>query len=372
MEKVIIVGVSQEKNKQDFNDSMDELEELVKASGGHVVYRVTQNRTKIEPKTFIGIGKAYEILDLSKEYDAETIIFNDELSGSQMRNLEEIINKKILDRSSLILDIFATRASTKESKLQVKLAQLQYRLPRLVGYSNHLSRLGGGIGTRGPGEQKLEIDRRVIQRDITNIKKQLKEASKNRDINRQQRLRSDLPIVSLVGYTNAGKSTLMNQILKNNKASDDKQVFEKDMLFATLNTSLRTAQFSNQQPFLLTDTVGFVSKLPTFLVESFKSTLEEITYSDLILIVVDASNSNLELQLNTTHQIIKELKSQDIPTLTVFNKMDKVTDEQRLKLMPYFKDTYFMSALNPQDVTNLLDTMQVLLSQENDCAIIRE
>ena len=363
MEKVIIVGVSQEKNKQDFIDSMDELEELVKASEGLVVYRVTQHRTKIDPKTFIGIGKAYEISDLANEYEATTIIFNDELSGSQMRNLEEIINKKILDRSTLILDIFATRASTKESKLQVKLAQLQYRLPRLAGYSNHLSRLGGGIGTRGPGEQKLEIDRRIIQRDISNIKKQLIEASKNREINRQQRLKSELPIISLVGYTNAGKSTLMNQILKNNKVNDDKHVFEKDMLFATLNTSLRVAHFQNKLPFLLTDTVGFVSKLPTFLIESFKSTLEEITYSDLILIVVDASNKNLELQLNTTHQIIKELKSQDIPTLTVFNKMDQVNDEQRLKLMPYFKDTFFMSALNPQDVTNLLETMQGMLTQ---------
>lgn len=370
MEKVIIVGVSQEKNKLDFNDSMDELEELVKASGGQVVYRVTQNRMKIEPRTFIGVGKAYEIKDLCDEYDATTIIFNDELSGSQMRNLEEIITQKILDRSTLILDIFATRASSKESKLQVKLAQLQYRLPRLVGYSNHLSRLGGGIGTRGPGEQKLEIDRRVIQRDITNIKKQLKEASKNREVNRQQRLKSNLPIISLVGYTNAGKSTLMNQILKNNKVNDDKHVFEKDMLFATLNTSLRVAQFNDQQSFLLTDTVGFVSKLPTFLVESFKSTLEEITYSDLILIVVDASNNNLELQLSTTHQIIKELKSENIRTLTVFNKMDKVTDEQRLQLIPYFKDTFLMSALNPQDISNLLDVVQEMLSQKNDYGII--
>ena len=252
------------------------------------------------------------------------VVFNDELSGAQIRNLENIIDRKIVDRTNLILDIFANRASSREGKLQVKLAQLNYRLPRLVGFRDYLSREGGGIGTRGPGEQKLETDRRHILREIDNIERALKNAEKARSIKRKRRENSNLPIVALVGYTNAGKSTLLNRIIEMASENNEiKKVFVYDMLFATLDTSLRRAKLPNGQPFLITDTVGFVSKLPTHLVEAFKGTLEEVKYADLLIHVVDASNSDLDIQIKTTYNILKELEVLDKPIITVFNKMDR-------------------------------------------------
>lgn len=322
-EKTLIVGL-QLFNESDIEDSMDELEELVKAAGGVVLFRIIQKKNTIDPAYFIGRGKALEIKEYCQLHGIDTVVFNDELSGAQLRNLEDTIDRKVVDRTNLILDIFANRATSKEGKLQVKLAQLKYRLPRLVGFRNYLSRTGGGIGTRGPGEQKLEVDRRHLLREISNIEKALKEVEKTRDVKRKKRESSSIPIVALVGYTNAGKSTLLNRIIDLYGDKDEsKKVFVYDMLFATLETSLRQAKLPNGQKFLITDTVGFVSKLPTDLIEAFKGTLEEVKYADLILHVIDASNKNLDMQIETTMNILKDLNVLDKPIITVFNKMDK-------------------------------------------------
>lgn len=354
-EKVLTVGIDlgEEKN---YDSSMIELSELVQAAGGEVVSEIVQKRDSIHSAYFIGKGKASEIQNYCDELDIDTVVFNDELSGAQLRNLEEIIHRKIVDRTNLILDIFARRATSKEGKLQVKLAQLQYRLPRLVGFRDYLSREGAGIGTRGPGEQKLETDRRHIQREIDNIKNQLKILEKNRAIKRKQREDSNLPIVALVGYTNAGKSTLLNRLIENNiESSPDKRVFVKDMLFATLDTSLRRAKLSNGQDFLLTDTVGFVSKLPTNLIEAFKGTLEEVNYADLILHVVDASNEDFDIQVDTTIDILKDLDALRKPMVTVFNKVDKVDIKDLIYNNKFIVNEVFISAKENINIDKLLD-----------------
>lgn len=329
-ERVLIVGVclTQSKKNMTTEASMKELAGLVEAAGGEVVSEVVQNRDRIDAATYIGKGKAEEIKNYVSELEIDSVVFNNDLSGSQMRNLEELVDVKIVDRTTLILDIFASRATAAEGKLQVKLAQLRYRLPRLQGFGKALSRTGGGIGTRGPGEQKLDIDRRHIRTEIEQLENALKKISENREIKRKSRLASELPIVSLVGYTNAGKSTIMNAFLAisrtESSAKEEKNVFVKDMLFATLDTSLRHIKLEDGSEFLLTDTVGFVSLLPTSLVEAFKSTLEEIVYSDLILNVADISDSEVDYQLETTDQILIELHAESIPKLVVYNKADKV------------------------------------------------
>ena len=296
--------------------------------------------------------------------------FNDELSGAQIRNLEKIIDKKIIDRTNLILDIFATRASSKEGKLQVKLAQLNYRLPRLVGMRDYLSREGGGIGTRGPGEQKLETDRRHILREINNIENQLKEVEANRDIKRKRRINSNIPIISLVGYTNAGKSTLLNKLIEDDDRAS-KEVFVKDMLFATLDTSLRRGRLPNGQGYLLTDTVGFVSKLPTHLVEAFKGTLEETIYADMLLHVVDASNKNIDIQIKTTMDILKELDVLNKPIITIFNKMDKIDIGSLIYDNRFVEDKIFVSAKNDVNIDNLKQLIQDRLPQEYRYVLMR-
>ncbi len=365
IEKVIIVGVELDTDIINIDNSMDELEELVKAAGGNVVERLVQRNHKINAAHFIGKGKAEEIKNYCYELDVSTVVFNDELSGAQLRNLEEIIDKKIIDRTNLILDIFAKRADSKEGKLQVKLAQLKYRLPRLVGFRDYLSREGGGIGTRGPGEQKLETDRRHILKEINNIESELKDIEKNRDVKRRKRNDSNLPIVALVGYTNAGKSTLLNNIIKlTNQDNTNKEVFVKDMLFATLDTSLRRGSLPNGQTFLLTDTVGFVSKLPTKLVEAFKGTLEEVQYADLLLHVVDASNEDLEIQLRTTYELLKDLKVLEKPTITLFNKIDKTEIENLFYDHNFVNDKMFISAFNEEDIKKLLEKIEESLPQK--------
>ena len=323
LERVLVVGVDLKNAKYDIDNSMDELEELVKAANGEVIERIIQKKDRIDATFYIGKGKAEEIKNYCYELDIDTVVFNDELSPAQIRNLENIIEKKIIDRTNLILDIFAKRATSKEGKLQVELAQLKYRLPRLIGLRDYLSREGGGIGTRGPGEMKLETDRRHILREIGNIEKQLDEIEKVREVKRKKRIDSNLPVVALVGYTNAGKSTLMNKILEYSEDFDEgKEVFVYDMLFATLDTTLRRGKLLNGQDFLITDTVGFVSKLPTHLIEAFKGTLEEVKYADLLLHIVDASNSDLDIQIKTTYDILKDLDVLDKPIVTVFNKID--------------------------------------------------
>lgn len=363
-EKVLIIGVELKTDSISIDNSMDELEELVKAARGRVVSRVIQKRNSIDAAFFIGRGKAQEIKNYCEELDIDSIVFNDELSGAQLRNLEEIIDVKIIDRTNLILDIFASRATSKEGKLQVKLAQLKYRLPRLVGFRDYLSREGGGIGTRGPGEQKLETDRRHILREIDFIEKALKDAEQARTIKRKRREDSNLPIVALIGYTNSGKSTLLNKIIAmNDEEEKSKEVFVYNMLFATLDTSLRRAKLPNGQSFLLTDTVGFVSKLPTHLVEAFKGTLEEVEHADLLLHIVDASNEDLDIQIKTTNKILKDLGGLEKPTITVFNKMDKVDIENLVFENNDVDEKIFISSKDNKNIEELLEMIEENLPQ---------
>lgn len=309
----------------DIDESMEELKELTKAAGAEVVGSITQNRQSRDAAYYIGKGKVEELRAYCESLGATMVIFNDELSGAHIRNIEEIVGIKVIDRTTLILDIFAQRALSKEGKLQVELAQLKYRLPRLYGMGGEMSRTGAGIGTRGPGEQKLEVDKRHILNKAADIRRELKEVKKNRETQRVQRMKSNIPIVALVGYTNAGKSTLLNELIKTHKDYDaQKEVMAKDMLFATLDVTLRKALLPNKKEFLVVDTVGFVSKLPHDLVEAFKATLEEVQYADLILHVIDATNSSYELQKKTTESVLKELKADDKPTILVYNKIDRL------------------------------------------------
>ena len=370
-ERVLIVGVELDKDPIEIEVSLDELQELVQAAGGIVVSRIVQKRDAINAAHFIGKGKAEEIKLYCEELDIDSVVFNDELSGAQIRNLEKMIDKKIVDRTNLILDIFANRATSKEGKLQVKLAQLKYRLPRLVGMRDYLSREGGGIGTRGPGEQKLETDRRHILKEINNIEKQLKEVEANRDIKRKKRVDSNLPIVALVGYTNAGKSTLLNKLMDNDDEEVSKQVFVKDMLFATLDTSLRRGKLPNGQGYLLTDTVGFVSKLPTHLIAAFKGTLEETTYADMLLHVVDASNKDIDIQIKTTMDILKDLDVLNKPMITVFNKMDKIDVENLIYDNKLIEDKIFISAKSDVNIDKLKELIQDRLPQEYRYVLMR-
>lgn len=288
-EKVILVGVS-EQDGDDAEDSVAELAELVKTAGATVVGTMIQKRELIHPGTYIGSGKVAELKLLVEELGATGIVCDDELSPAQLRNLEDMLDTKVMDRTLIILDIFAARATTSEGKIQVELAQLKYRLSRLTGLGRSMSRLGGGIGTRGPGEKKLEIDRRLIKDRIAQLNRELKEVRQHRDITRAQREKNQMPVAAIVGYTNAGKSTLINTLT-------NAGVLEEDKLFATLDPTTRVLELSGRQQILVTDTVGFIRKLPHHLIEAFKSTLEEAKYADYILHVVDASNPQHEKQM---------------------------------------------------------------------------
>ena len=301
--RAIIVGIRLD---DDISYSMDELEGLAEADGIEVLGRVIQALEKPNTATLIGKGKVQELAEMCSAMEADTIVFNEELSGVQMRNLEEATGARIIDRTVLILDIFADRATSVEGKLQVELAQLQYRLPRLTGFGKALSRLGGGIGTRGPGEKKLETDRRHIARRIDDIKAELRKAGLNRQIQRAGRDKSRLPVAALVGYTNSGKSAIMNSLLSLTER-DDKLVKSEDMLFATLDTKHRKIAVEQGCEFILIDTVGFVSKLPHGLVEAFKSTLEEVKDADLLIHTVDSSYENRDFQIEVTNKVIDEL-----------------------------------------------------------------
>lgn len=334
---------------------MKELSELVYAAGGEVIIETTQNMDKFNPKYLIGPGKVDEIKEICESNEIDTVVFNDELTGIQLRNLNDAIKKKVVDRTNLILDIFALRATTYEAKLQVKMAALEYELPRLLGIKGW-SRTGGGIGTRGPGEQIIETDRRRLKREIDSIRDKLKKAKQVRATTGKDRRNSDIPIVTLVGYTNAGKSTILNKL----KDEESKEVFVKDMLFATLDASTRSATLPNNRPYLISDTVGFVSKLPTKLVEAFKSTLEEIKYSDLILHVIDLAGEDLVMEYNTTMEILKDIGIEDKKILTVFNKKDLVELET---IVPPGMDEkkIYISAMSDEDILKLKEEIEVEL-----------
>ena len=314
-EKVILVGVSEQEG-DDAEDSVTELAELVKTAGATVVGTLIQKRETIHPGTYVGTGKVEEIAQLIAQTGATGIVCDDELSPAQLRNLENMLDTKVMDRTLIILDIFAARATTSEGKIQVELAQLKYRLSRLSGLGKTMSRLGGGIGTRGPGEKKLEIDRRLINDRIAQLNRELKEVVKHREITRAKRAKSEVPVVAIVGYTNAGKSTLLNHLT-------DAEVLEEDKLFATLDPTTRMLELDGHQQVLLTDTVGFIRKLPHNLIEAFKSTLEEAKYADIIVHVVDASSPDRDIQMDVVYKTLKELEVGDKPVVTLFNKCDK-------------------------------------------------
>lgn len=366
VEKALLVGLNITTNVKkvdyiDINESMEELKELAKAAGAEVVGSIIQNRPAREAAFYIGKGKVEEIRAYCESLDATVVIFNDELSGAQIRNIEELVQRKVIDRTTLILDIFAQRALSKEGKLQVELAQLKYRMPRLYGMGGEMSRTGAGIGTRGPGEQKLEVDKRHILNKMADIRQELRDVKKNRDTQRAQRLKSNIPIVALVGYTNAGKSTLLNELIKTHKDySVEKEVLSKDMLFATLDVTLRKALLPNKREFLVVDTVGFVSKLPHDLVEAFKATLEEVHYADLIVHVVDATNDSFEIQENTTKNVLKELDANDKPTIMAYNKIDRLD----LDIYPKNQEnTVYISAKQGINMDKLIDMIQNALME---------
>ncbi|MBQ1580650.1 MAG: GTPase HflX, partial [Firmicutes bacterium] len=338
--KAILVGVSL---GEDISYSLEELEGLAEAAGIETLGVMTQNAEKINAATYIGKGKLDELAELVHNMEADLVVFNDELSGMQLRNIEDACGCRVIDRTILILDIFADRATSMEGKLQVELAQLQYRMPRLLGFGKSLSRLGGGIGTRGPGEKKLETDRRHIQRRMDEIKKEIAEVKANRSVQRSKRQKSGLPVAALVGYTNAGKSSIMNRLLALSE-KEEKQVYEKDMLFATLDTAQRLITLDDRCSFLLIDTVGFVSKLPHALVDAFKATLEEVAEADLLLHVVDASFEGSDFQQSVTREVLKSLGADGKPSLTVYNKIDLVDAEELAeKQLSSGKDSCFVS-----------------------------
>lgn len=315
-ERVILVGIDTG-NEDAANRSLDELSELAKTAKAAVVGRLIQPRESAHPGTYIGKGKLMELKDLIWETDATGIICDDELTSAQLGNLEEELSCKIIDRTLLILDIFAARAVSGEGKIQVELAQLRYRASRLAGLGRSLSRLGGGIGTRGPGEKKLEMDRRLIRERISRLKKELKDVEKHRELIRTQRKQSGLKVAALVGYTSAGKSSIEN-------ALTNAGILEDAMLFSTLDTTTRSLVLDNTQEILVTDTVGFIRKLPHHLVEAFKSTLEEAKYADIIIHVVDASNPQMDEQMHVVYDTLRQLGAADRPVITLFNKQDKL------------------------------------------------
>ena len=322
-ERVILVGVS-EQDGDDAEDSLAELAELVKTAGASVAGTLIQKRELIHPGTYVGTGKVAEIAELLEHTGATGIVCDDELSPAQLKNLETMLNTKVMDRTLIILDIFAARATTSEGKIQVELAQLKYRLSILTGLGRSMSRLGGGIGTRGPGEKKLEIDRRLINDRIAQLNRELKEVVKHREIARAKRERNAVPVVAIVGYTNAGKSTLLNHLT-------DAEVLEEDKLFATLDPTTRMLELEGHQQVLLTDTVGFIRKLPHHLIEAFKSTLEEAKYADYIIHVVDASNPQRDKQMYIVYETLDHLGVKNKKILTLFNKIDIRTDDDPLQ-----------------------------------------
>lgn len=380
--RAILVGLDQDGNDLDLERSMDELKELTRAIDIEVACTVTQSLPNPDRSTYIGSGKVEEIRNSLDVFEADIIIFNDTLSPMQIRNLEKALDTEVIDRTGLILQIFAKRAKTKEARQQVEYAQLQYMLPRLAHMRTSLSRQGGGSGrlsNKGSGEKQLELDRRRIEHRMAELRRDLTAIEKERDTQRGRRLRSGLPRISLVGYTNAGKSTIMNNLLRlyGGEGFDEKQVLEKDMLFATLDTSVRKISAPGHRPFLLSDTVGFISELPHALVKAFRSTLEEAKYADLLLQVIDFSDPEYRYHMDVTKETLAEIGAGDIPVIYVFNKSDVVQDEQEQSgqlVMPVprsMDDRIYISAREDESLNTLIELIEKKLSEnENDCEML--
>lgn len=354
-EKVILVGVQLNENEP-AEESLDELGELAKTAGAEVVGRMIQSREYIHPATYIGKGKITELKELLWETGATGIICDDELTSVQLKNLEQELGCKIIDRTLLILDIFAARAVSSEGKIQVELAQLKYRASRLIGLGNSLSRLGGGIGTRGPGEKKLEMDRRLIRERISRLKKELREVEQHRELIRIQRKDSNLKVAALVGYTSAGKSSLENTLT-------GAGILEDAMLFSTLDTTTRALELEGKQQVLLTDTVGFIRKLPHHLIEAFKSTLEEAKYADVIIHVVDASNPQMDTQMYVVYDTLRQLGVEGKPIITLFNKQDKLESPQMFRDL-HADYTFAVSAKTGQGLDELKGALLDIIRQD--------
>ena len=353
-EKVILVGVSLS-DQDDTKESLEELKDLVSTAGAETVGMVIQNREQQHPGTYVGKGKIDEIKELLWETEATGIICDDELTPVQLGDLQDALDAKVMDRTLIILDIFAARASTNEGKIQVELAQLKYRQSRLTGLGKSLSRLGGGIGTRGPGEKKLEMDRRLIKGRIAQLNRELKDVKRHREVTREQRGRTRIPVVAIVGYTNAGKSTLLNKLT-------GAAVLSEDKLFATLDPTTRGLKLPSKQEVLFTDTVGFIRKLPHHLIEAFKSTLEEAKYADIILHVVDTSNPQMDEQMYIVYETLRNLGVEDKTVITAFNKQDREGAETILR---DFKADYTVriSAKTGFGLEELLETIEKVLRE---------
>lgn len=356
-EKVILVAVATSDSEY-VEESVAELAELAKTAGAETVGTLIQNRESVHPGTYLGRGKIEELMELIEETGADGIICDDELSPAQMANLSDMLGTKVMDRTLVILDIFASRASTSEGKIQVELAQLKYRATRLTGFGTSLSRLGGGIGTRGPGEKKLEIDRRLIKTRIAQLNRELEAVKKHREVAREQRSKSRVPVAAIVGYTNAGKSTLLNTLTSAG-------VLEEDKLFATLDPTTRNLTLKSGQHILLTDTVGFIRKLPHHLINAFRSTLEEAKYADIIIHVVDISNPQMVSQMRTVYETLENLGVSGKPVITAFNKIDCAEDSGRADIRDFNADKeVYISAKNQIGLDILLDTVEAILREQ--------
>ena len=352
-ERVILAAVSTSETDQ-AESSLDELKELADTAGAKTVGRVIQNRESIHPGTYLGKGKLQELREMLYETGATGVICDDELSPAQLKNLEDVLDTKVMDRTMVILDIFASRANTREGKIQVELAQLKYRAIRLVGMRSSLSRLGGGIGTRGPGESKLETDRRLIHQRIGQLKSELEQVKRTREVTRKRRNDTHIPVAAIVGYTNAGKSSLLNKLTGS-------EVLAEDKLFATLDPTTRLLSLGNDEPLLMTDTVGFIDKLPHHLIDSFRSTLEEAKHADLIVHVVDCSNPEHETQMQVVYQTLKELGVEGKPIFTLMNKQDLLSEEEK-NLFERDMQADRTIEISVKDGTGLDELREVLLS----------
>ncbi len=367
-EKVLLAG-GKLKNDDNFQASMEELRELTFACDMEVVGEVTQNLDRIHADIYFGKGKAEELKELFEEQEAELVVFNDELSPSQTRNLERFLGCRVVDRAVLIMDIFARRAKTREAQLQVEAARLKYLLPRLSGMGINMNRQGGGSGlhNKGTGETKLELDRRKIEERIARLERELEELVGRRQNQRQKREKNEVPLAALVGYTNAGKSTVMNGVLKLMGSAEEKLVLEKDMLFATLETSVRKVLTEDNKSFLLTDTVGFISRLPHHLIKAFRSTLEEVLMADLLVQVIDVSDKEHAREAEVTRKTLEELGAGNIPVLYVYNKIDKLTEEEYSSIRNTCKEenSIFLSAKSAEDLKRLIEVIAERLFKEN-------